>query len=373
MEFIDLKKQYKIIENGLRPRLDEVFAQCNFIQGAQVGELEAKLSEFVGVKHTIACANGTDALMIAMLGLDLQPGDEIITTDFSFVAIVEMAMLIGVKPVLVDIDKDTFNIDLDLIESKITSKTKAIIPVDLYGLCVNYDKLGELAKKHGLKVIEDAGQSFGSSFNGRKSCSFGDAAITSFFPSKPLGCYGDGGAIFTNDDELATKFRMLANHGAKLRYTHEIVGMNSRLDTIQAVVLLEKLKIFESELRQREYVAGIYENYLSELIEQQKISLQVFPKDALYFSNYAQFTMLVYYERAEFISRMNGAGVPTAVHYPSTLSGQEICKKFGYSNSDSPNAYFASKHVVSLPMHPYLEDADVKFITDTVKLILGQD
>ena len=252
MEFIDLKAQYQ----KLKPEIDEAIARVlnhgNFILGPEVEELEDRLANYVGAKHCITVANGTDALQIALMCLGVGPGDEVITPGFTYIATAETVALLGARPVYVDIDERTYNLDPSLLESSITHRTKAIIPVSLYGQCADFDLINAIALRHGVVVIEDAAQSFGASYKGRKSCNLSSIACTSFFPSKPLGCYGDGGAIFTSDDALAKVMRQIARHGQDRRYHHVRVGVNSRLDTIQAAILLQKLKIFDEEIALRQ-------------------------------------------------------------------------------------------------------------------------
>ncbi|MGH8165047.1 MAG: DegT/DnrJ/EryC1/StrS family aminotransferase, partial [Rhodanobacteraceae bacterium] len=308
-------------------------------------ELEEKLAALVGVTHCITCANGTDALQIAQMALGIGPGDEIITPGFSYVATAETIVLLGAKPVYVDIDPHTFNLDPALLESAITSSTRAIIPVSLYGQCADFDAINAIAARHGIAVIEDAAQSFGASYKGRRSCNLTTIACTSFFPSKPLGCYGDGGAMFTNDDELAKTMRQIARHGQDRRYHHIRVGVNSRLDTLQAAILLAKLRILEDEIAMRQQVAANYRNLLDDAgvagapyVEPHNISV------------YAQYTLRVEH-REQVQARLKAAGIPTAVHCPIPLNRQPAVAD---DDVKLPAGDDAAAQVLSLPMSPYL-------------------
>ena len=256
MEFIDLKTQYRRIEADVNQRIKNVLEHGQYILGPEVAELEEKLAAYVGARHCIAVASGTEALLIAMMAVGVGPGDEVITPSFTYIATAEVARVLGAKPVCVDIDPRTYNIDANLIETAITSKTKAIVPVNLYGQCADMDKINTIAQKHDLPVIEDAAQSFGATYKGRKSCNLSVIGATSFFPSKPLGCYGDGGALFTNDDELAVVMRQISRHGQDRRYHHVRVGMNGRIDTLQAAILLSKFSIFDEEVLARAQEIG---------------------------------------------------------------------------------------------------------------------
>ena len=350
MQFIDLQAQYKSIESKILKRINGVLNHGQYIMGPEVSELESELSEYVGVKHSIGCANGTDALSIALKALNIEEGDEVISTPFTFFATGETIAMAGAKLVFADIDPNTYNINAELIEEKITAKTKAIIPVSLYGQMSDMDKIMEIAKKHNLYVIEDAAQSFGAEIQGRKSCSIADISTTSFFPAKPLGCYGDGGAIFTNNDDLAKSIAEIRNHGQSKRYTHTSLGYNSRLDTLQAAILLEKLSVFPKEVELRQTVAMRYEEHFKGKIKTTRI------KEG-YKSVFAQYTIEVE-NRDSFIEKMKQDGIPTAVHYPVPIHHQPIFQKLGYGKIDMPLADIASQKVVSLPMHPYMENAD---------------
>ncbi|MGZ3725618.1 MAG: DegT/DnrJ/EryC1/StrS family aminotransferase [Pseudobdellovibrio sp.] len=363
MEFIDLKSQQKLISQKLHSNIAKVLDHGQYIMGKEVEELEKTLAEYVGVKHCISNANGTDALILALMALDIKPGDEVITTAFSFFATCEVISMLGAKPVFVDIDPKTYNIDPLLIEAKITGKTKAIIPVSLYGQCADFDAINEIATRHKLTVIEDAAQSFGATYKGKKSGGVSTISCTSFFPSKPLGCYGDGGACFTNDDTIATKLRILRTHGQSKRYYHTHIGMNGRLDTLQAAILLAKFEIFPDEVTKRSQIGRRYATELSGVA-----ATQYLPKD--YTSVYAQFTIEVDH-REKFMANMKELGVPTMVHYPIPLHLQPVYENDGYKKGDFPHAEKASERVVSLPMHPYLDpvtqDQVVKAVKECIK------
>ncbi|WP_445006034.1 DegT/DnrJ/EryC1/StrS family aminotransferase [Halomonas mongoliensis] len=344
--FIDLAAQQARIKDKIDAGIQRVLAHGKYILGPEVAELEEKLAAYTGAKYCITCANGTDALQIAQMALGIGPGDEVITPGFTYIATAETVALLGAKPVYVDIDPRTYNLDPSLLEAAITPRTKAIIPVSLYGQCADMDAINAIAEKYGIPVIEDAAQSFGATYKGRKSCNLSTIATTSFFPSKPLGCYGDGGAIFTNDDELATVLRQIARHGQDRRYHHIRVGVNSRLDTLQAAILLPKLEIFDEELDLRQQVAERYTQLLSEAGISSTPYVE--PHNT---SAWAQYTVQVEH-RTEQQSWLKAQGVPTAVHYPIPLNQQPAVADRAVSLSVGDEA--AAK-VISLPMHPYLD------------------
>ncbi len=342
--FIDLQAQQKQIKPGIDAAIQRVLAHGKYIQGPEVFELEEKLAEFVGVKHCISCGNGTDALQIAQMALGIGPGDEVITPGFSYIAAAETIALLGATPVFVDIDPVTFNLDPTQLEQHITAKTKAIIPVSLYGQCADYDAINLIASKHNLAVIEDGAQSFGATYKGRRSCGLTTIATTSFFPSKPLGCYGDGGAIFTDDAELAKVMRQIAIHGQEKRYQHVRLGINSRLDTMQAAILLQKLSVFSEEIEYRNKVATCYTQGLSSL---SGITLPQISKGLQ--SVWAQYTIRLE-ERDDFRSYLSEKGIPTAIHYPASVNNQPVFnerQELSYSKA-------TAGAVLSLPMSPYL-------------------
>ena len=361
MQFIDLAAQQTRIKHKIDANIQKVLAHGQYILGPEVDELEQRLAAFVGVRHCITCANGTDALQIAQMAFGIGPGDEVITPGFTYIATAETVALLGAKPVYVDIDPKTYNLDPKKLEASITPKTKAIIPVSLYGQPADFDAINLIAKKYGIPVIEDAAQSFGATYKGRKSCSLTTVACTSFFPSKPLGCYGDGGAIFTDNDELAIVLRQIARHGQDRRYHHIRVGVNSRLDTLQAAILLPKLDIFVEEIKLRQKVGQNYDK----LLTQAGVSAAPHIQPNLT-SVYAQYTIKV--KNREIVqARLNEANIPTAVHYPIPLNKQPAVVDFGVS---LPVGDGVAKEVLSLPMHPYMNEADQKLVIDTLKSIL---
>ncbi|CAN0618890.1 UDP-2-acetamido-2-deoxy-3-oxo-D-glucuronate aminotransferase [Burkholderia multivorans] len=362
MEFIDLKTQYTKLKAGIDARMAAVLEHGQFIMGPEVAELEQKLAAYVGVKHCIGVADGTTALLIALMALGIKPGDEVITTPFTFIATGEMIALLGARPVFVDIDPVTWNIDPALIEQAITPRTKAIMPVSLYGQCADFDRINEIAARHGIAVVEDAAQSFGATNQGRRSCSATDIACTSFFPSKPLGCYGDGGACFTNDDALATRMRQIRIHGQDRRYHHPVIGLNGRLDTLQAAVLLGKIDTFQDEVEARGRIGARYTSLLSGVVR----TPQIQPG---YTSVYAQYTIEVD-NRDAVQASLKEAGVPTAVHYPIPLHLQPAFANLGLSPDAFPHSLAAGRRVMSLPMHPFLDEATQDTIVAAVKAAL---
>lgn len=354
MQFIDLKTQSNRIEERVFARFKAILTHGAFIMGPEVSELEQALASFVGVKHAITVASGTDALMIALMALNIGVGDEVITTPFSFFATAEVIALLGAKPVFVDIEKDTYNIDAQKIETAITSKTKAIMPVSVYGQCANIEKINLLANQFGLPVIEDAAQSFGATYKGARSGGLTTIGCTSFFPSKPLGCFGDGGACFTNDDELAQRMSEIRVHGQSRRYYHTRLGLTGRMDTLQAAVLLEKLSIFPEEIQLRQQVADQYAQLLPSTIPSPKIQSENK-------SVFAQYTVEVAH-REKVQELLQKKGIPTAVHYPVGLHQQPILQKLYPTHQELPNTDYATMHVLSLPMHPYLKRSDQETI-----------
>jgi UDP-2-acetamido-2-deoxy-ribo-hexuluronate aminotransferase len=357
MDFVDLQAQRARIKDKIDAGIQQVLAHGRFILGPEVGELEERLAEYVGARHCIGVANGTDALQIAQMALGVGPGDEVITPGFTYIATAETVALLGAKPVYVDIDPRTLNLDPALLETAITPRTKAIIPVSLYGQCADLDTINTIAVRHGIPVIEDAAQSFGASYRGRKSCNLAMVACTSFFPSKPLGCYGDGGAIFTNDDELAGVMRQIARHGQDRRYHHVRVGVNSRLDTLQAAILLPKLEILDDEIAARQRVAHTYTRMLNE----SGVTATPFV-EAHNVSAWAQYTIQVE-RRAAVQKKLQAAGIPTAVHYPIPLNRQPAVAD---ADAKLPIGDAAAERVISLPMHPYLDEACIAHVAGTV-------
>lgn len=348
--FIDLKTQYQALKPQIQARINTVLEHGQYIMGPEVSELEDKLAVLTGAKHCITCASGTEALLISLLALGVGPGDEVVTTPFTFVATAEVIVLLGAKPVFVDVEFDTGNINAELIEAAITPRTKAIMPVSLYGQTADMDAINAIAAKHGeIPVIEDAAQSFGATYKGRQSCNLSTIGCTSFFPSKPLGCYGDGGAIFTNDYVLAQAMREIRIHGQSQRYVHTRVGVGGRMDTLQCAVVLAKLERFEWELEQRQKIGQRYNKMLDQIgvvrIQQRLDRASVF----------AQYTIVVS-NREAVQKRLADAGVPTAVHYPIPLNEQPAYKHLCCSDC-TPVAKQLAKSVVSLPMSAELNQA----------------
>lgn len=346
MEFIDLKSQYQRLKPQIDAAIQRVLDHGQYILGPEVAELEEKLASYTGAKYCITVANGTDALQIALMALGVGPGDEVITPGFTYIATAETVALLGAKPVYVDIEERTYNLDPALLEAAITPRTKAIIPVSLYGQCADFDAINAIAAQHGLPVIEDAAQSFGAIYKGRKSCNLSDIGCASFFPSKPLGCYGDGGAVFTSDAELAKVIRQIARHGQDRRYHHVRVGVNSRLDTLQAAVLLPKLAVFDEEVALRQTVATRYIELFHGV--GQLVPPFVEPHNL---SVWAQFTVRVK-NREALQKDLQAAGVPTAVHYPIPLNRQPAVAD---ASAQLPVGDLVAGEVMSLPMHPSLD------------------
>jgi len=357
IEFVDLKAQQRRIAEQLQAGIARVLEHGHYVLGPEVMELEARLSAFTGAAHCISVANGTDALQIVQMALGVGPGDEVITPGFTYIATAETIAVLGAKPVYVDVDPLTCTLDAALLEAAITPRTKAIIAVSLFGQCADFDALDAVARRHGVALIEDAAQSLGARYKGRRSCNLTRIACTSFFPSKPLGCYGDGGAIFTSDAQLATVLRQIARHGQDRRYHHVRVGVNSRLDTLQAAVLLAKLDIFDDELALRQAVAARY----STLLERAGI-----PAPLVHAHNdsaWAQYTVQIQ-GRDAVQAGMAAAGIPTAVHYPIPLNRQPAVAD---PDVRLPAGDALALRVLSLPMHPYLDEATQSHIVNTLK------
>jgi len=357
MDFIDLKTQQSRIREKIDKRIKSVLDHGKYIMGPEVFELEEKLANYVGVKYCISCSSGTDALLIPLMANGIGPGDAVITSPFTYIATAEVISLLGAEPVFLDIYEDTYNMNPDCIEDAIKDSerkglnAKAIIPVDLFGLPARYRLITELADKHDLMIIEDAAQGFGGSIRNRKAGAFGDVSSTSFFPAKPLGCYGDGGAIFTNDEELANKMRSIRIHGSGSdKYDNIRIGINGRLDTFQAAILLEKLSIFDDELRLRNEVADYYS---SNIVNDFKKPFT--PKD--YISSWAQYSLLARSElhRSEIMLSLKQLNIPSMIYYKKPLHLQTIFHKLGYENGDFPISEKTSKQIFSIPMHPYMD------------------
>lgn len=375
IQMVDLQGQYKGIKNTINTSFTEILDSAAFINGPHVKAFQQELETYLDIKHVIPCANGTDALQICMMGLGLKPGDEVITADFTFAATVEVIALLKLTPVLVDVDPKTFNIDPKAVEKAITPKTKAIVPVHLFGQCANMDALQVLAKKHNLFLIEDNAQAIGAvytSSNGkkRKAGTIGHVASTSFFPSKNLGCYGDGGAIFTNDDDLAHRIRGIVNHGMYKRYHHDVVGVNSRLDSLQAAVLRAKLEKLDQYNAKRRASAIAYNKAFQ---NQKDISIPALTNGcSAICSNcdchvFHQYTLRILNgKRDELVQHLADNGVPSGVYYPIPLHLQEAYKDKRYRESDFPITNQLVKEVISLPMHTELNDEQIQFITDLI-------
>lgn len=355
--FIDLKSQYRTLETDIKARIDKVLEHGQYIMGPEVKELEEQLENFTGSSNAITVASGTEALLISLMAIGVKAGDEVITTPFTFISTAEVIVLLGAKPVFVDIEKDTCNIDATQIEAAITSKTKAIIPVSLYGQPADMDEINQIASHHNLVVIEDAAQSFGATYKNKKSCNLSTIACTSFFPSKPLGCYGDGGAIFTSDNEIAKACREIRVHGQSKRYVHTRVGVGGRMDTIQCAVVLAKLQRFDWEVEQRLRIGAQY----NKLIDTSGISRVIQKSDRT--SVFAQYTVFID-NRDKVQARLKDTGIPTAVHYPIPLNQQPAYQTFNLNNTSISDE--RANRVMSLPMSPYIPEASILNISKHV-------
>ncbi len=372
---VDLKGQYAPIKDQVNSSIQEVIDTTSFINGPKVKAFQKNLEDYLGVKHVIPCANGTDALQIAMMGLGLKPGDEVITADFTFAATVEVIALLGLTPVLVDVDSENFNIDIEAIKKAITPKTKAIVPVHLFGQCAHMDEIMELAKAHQLYVIEDNAQAIGATYTSKngtkaKAGTIGHIASTSFFPSKNLGCYGDGGAIFTNDDDLAHTIRGIVNHGMYKRYHHDVVGVNSRLDSIQAAVLDAKLPHLDSYNKARQNTARKYNLAFKDhpnIITPKAGNGCVTLCDNCDCHVFHQYTLkLKNVDRDDLVDHLNAKGIPCGVYYPIPLHNQKAYQDDRYDDKDFQITNQLSNEVISLPMHTELDDEQIEFITSSV-------
>ena len=366
---VDLSRQLEPIKVEVNAAIQEVMDASDFINGVQVKEFERSLSEWVGVKHVISCANGTDALQLAFMALGLKPGDEVILPTFTYVATAEVVALLGLKPVLVDVDPQTFNIDTDAASHLVTSRTKAIVPVHLYGQCSNMEQIMKLAESHNLYVIEDTAQAIGAEINfsngyNRKAGTIGHIGTTSFFPSKNLGCFGDGGAIFTDSDDLAAQLKMIANHGQSVKYYHDIIGVNSRLDTIQAAILNVKLKYLQSYCESRQKSAAYYDYALNDVE-------QVTTPYRCQFSSHVfhQYTIKVneQYSRDELKIYLEEQGIPSMIYYPLPLHKQKAFLEYFRKNVEYPVSSSLCESVLSLPMHTHLKIEEQEFIIKHLK------
>ncbi|MFN3455102.1 MAG: DegT/DnrJ/EryC1/StrS family aminotransferase [Pseudobdellovibrio sp.] len=363
--FIDLKSQYNALKNSIDARIQKVLDSGAYINGPEVAELEQKLATHTGSKHCLAVASGTDALLIPLMALGIGPGDEVITTAFSFIATAETIVLSGATPVYVDIDPKTFNIDTKKIEAAITSKTKAIMPVSLYGQACDLEEINAIAKKHNLYVIEDTAQSYGAKYKDKKSGALTTAAGTSFYPAKPLGCYGDGGAIFTNDDKLVVAMKEIREHGSEKRYYHTRLGVNGRLDTIQCAILLSKLERYDWEVEQRNKIANNFSQSFKGLEKfDPQFSTPLVKEGNV--SVWAQYTVTVT-NRDAFQKKMQELGVPTTVHYPMTMPDQPWYAKNTPQRHDITHSRWAAQHVISLPMYPDMSVENQNTVIAAVK------
>lgn len=359
MEFIDLKYQYRLYKKEIDLAIQEVLNQGCFIMGPAIKTLEETLANYVGVKHCITVSSGTDSLQIALMALDIGPGDEVITVPFTWISSTEVIALVGATPVFVDIEMETYNIDISQIEKAITPRTKAILPVNLFGQMPNYTAINDIAEKYGIPVIEDAAQSFGATQNDRKSCGMTLIGSTSFFPAKTLGCYGDGGALFTNDNFLAGKMRAIRTHGGEKRHHHPYLGMNGRLDTIQAAILQAKFPHFEEEIEARKRIGARYSALLNGFCTPPTIQ----PGNT---HVYSQYTIRVP-NRDVLAEELKSQGIPTAIYYPKCVHDQPVFSGLGYSKGSMPISEQASQEVISLPMHPWLSEEQQDFIVHAIK------
>jgi UDP-2-acetamido-2-deoxy-ribo-hexuluronate aminotransferase len=361
INFIDLKAQQQAIYSQVMERIQTVLANGQYIMGPEVKELEARLASYVGARHAISCSSGTDALLMPLLAYGVGPGDAIFTTPFTFIASAEVIQLLGATPVFVDVDPQTFNIDPEALAAAIAGlggspktahlRPRGIIPVDIFGQPADYDRINDIAKEHGLFVLEDAAQSFGASYKGKRACALAEVAATSFFPAKPLGCYGDGGAIFTDDDELAAVLRSIRVHGQGThKYDNVRIGLNGRLDTLQAAILLVKLDIFDQEVAARQVVAQRYSESLKEVVKVPFVAPECT-------SVWAQYSVLTDH-REELQAKLKAAGIPTAIYYPLPLHLQQAFTSLGYQKGDFPVSESLAERIFSLPMHPYLQRQD---------------
>lgn len=372
IQMVDLKGQYQKIKTEVDAAMNEVISSTSFINGPAVKEFQSDFETYLNIKHVIPCANGTDALQIAMMALDLKQGDEVITANFTYVATAEVIGLLGLSPVLVDVNQDTFNIDIDSIERNITSKTKAIVPVHLFGQCADMERIMAIAKKHNLFVIEDTAQAIGADYSfsdGRnfKAGTIGTIGCTSFFPSKNLGCFGDGGAIFTNNDELAKKIRMIAHHGQSVQYVHEVLGVNSRLDSIQAAILKIKLKHLDEYALSRNKVADFYDKAFS---NHSKIKIPSRSKNSTHV--FHQYTLqIIGYDRSELREKLTEHGIPAMIYYPIPLHKQNAYKNERFKTNDFPITQKLCDTVLSLPMHTELDEETLNYITNTLLKIIN--
>ena len=360
MQFIDLKSRHKLIKDRIDARIQSVMEHGQFILGPEVRELEEKLAEYTGSNHCVTISSGTDSLLVALMASDVGASDEVITVPYTWISSAEVIALLGAKPVFVDIRYDTWNMDESLLEAAITEKTKAIMPVSIFGQCADMDAINAIAQKYALPVIEDAAQSFGATYKGIKSCNLSTIGSTSFFPSKPLGCYGDGGALFTNNDELAEKFRWIRVHGQERKHHHPILGINGRMDTLQAAILLEILKVFPEEVQNREQLG---QNYSTSLASVEGLEIPIIKEHNT--SVYAQYTILS--EQREYIQKsLKEKDIPSVSYYTVPLHLQPVFHHLGYKIEDFPVTEKVSNECLSLPMSPYLKSEDQNIVINEI-------
>jgi UDP-2-acetamido-2-deoxy-ribo-hexuluronate aminotransferase len=361
MQFIDLKSRHQLIGDNINARIQKVMEHGQFILGPEVREVEGKLGQYTGSKHCVTVSSGTDALLIALMALGVGTGDEVITVPYTWISTAEVISLLGAKPVFVDIRPDTWNMDEALLEAAITDKTKAIMPVSIYGQCPDMDAINTIAKKYNLPVIEDAAQSFGATYKGKKSCNLSTIGSTSFFPSKPLGCYGDGGALFTNDDELVEKFRWIRVHGQERKHHHPILGINGRMDTLQAAILLEILEVFPDEVQKRENLGQTYSEGFANLDGLETPSIGDNNT-----SVYAQYTILSE-QREQVQQSLKEKDIPSVSYYSVPLHLQPVFENLGHKLGNFPVAEKVANHCLSLPMSPYLITQDQSHVIDSIQ------
>lgn len=362
IDFANLQYQYQLYKSGIDEKIQKVLNSSNYIMGEEVAQLEDELKKFTGATHSLTCSSGTDALLLALMAIDIRPGDEVITTPFTFIATAETIALMKAVPVFVDIEEESFNIDASKIEAAITDKTRAIIPVSLYGQPADMDEINTIARKHNIKVIIDGAQSFGATYKRKMEVHHCDIYTTSFFPSKPLGCYGDGGAVFTNNDEYAGKMKMMRVHGQSKRYQHKFIGIGGRLDTIQAAVLLAKLPHYSKEIEGRQELALIYNQLIKGSVKTPCVKNEST-------SVWAQYTVRLQ-NRDALQSKLLQAGVPTAVHYPKPLHLQECFQFLSFARGDFPVSEQLSEEVMSIPMNPFMTDAEIQYVADILNQLV---